>query len=139
MIKILLKSNESLPKGLDVVRVISGAIIFSFGLEIFNSDQVAGYISWLTDVGMPLPFIMAYVGKLSELIFGFFLAIGFLTRISTLPLMITMCVINFIMLEGSLRTEPFYLLLIFASFFFLGSGSVSIDFLINKNKKETAQ
>lgn len=134
MIKKIIKSNDSLPIGLDVIRVISGVIIFSFGLEIFDSAQIAGYTEWLTDVHMPLPKVMAYVGKLSELIFGLCLAIGFLTRLSTVPLMITMCVINFVMLDGSLRTEPFYLLLIFASFFFVGSGSISLDSFIYKRK-----
>ena len=68
---------------------------------------------------MPLPLAMTYLGKMAELICGF-------------CLMITMCVINFIMLEGKMRTEPFYLLLIFACFFFVGSGKISADFLIEK-------
>jgi len=139
MIKKLLKSNNTLPIGLDIIRAISGGIIFSFGLEIFNSEQMTGYTEWLTAVGMPLPDIMAYIGKLSELIFGCCLTIGLLTRFSTIPLMITMCVINFIMLDGNPLSQPFYLLLIFASFFFLGSGKISIDFLIDKRKSKTIQ
>ena len=137
MIKKLLKSNDTLPIGLDIIRVISGGIIFLFGLEIFSSEQMTGYIQWLTDVGMPLPNIMAYIGKLSEIICGLCLAIGLFTRISAIPLMITMCVINFIMLDGNLLSQPFYLLLIFASFFFVGSGKISIDFLIDKRKSKT--
>ena len=137
--KKLLKSNDKLPIGVDLVRIISGGIIFSFGLEIFNSEQMAGYMDWLTNVGMPFPYVMAYIGKLSELIFGCCLLMGLFTRISTVPLMITMCVVNFIMLEGDLRTQPFYLFLLFGAFFFLGSGRISIDSLIGKRKSGTAQ
>ena len=117
-VKILFKTNETLSPGLDLIRIISGGIIISFGLEIFDAETMSGYQQWLTDVGMPLPGIMRYVGKLAELICGFCLTIGLLTRPSTIPLIMTMCVINFVMLEGSLRSQPFYLLLIFASFFF---------------------
>ncbi|MEL7120648.1 MAG: DoxX family protein [Bacteroidota bacterium] len=137
MVKNFLKSNGTLPIGLDIIRVISGGIIFSFGLEIFDSGQMAGYIEWLTKVGMPLPEIMAYVGKIAELICGFCLTIGLFTKLSAIPLMITMFVVNFIMLDGNIRQGSFYLLLIFAFFFFVGSGKISIDFLIDK-KKSTA-
>ncbi|MEL6627355.1 MAG: DoxX family protein [Bacteroidota bacterium] len=134
MRKKLLKSNDTLPVGLDIVRMISGGIIFSYGLEIFDAEQISGYVEWLTDVGMPFPEVMAYVGKLAELTGGFCLAIGLWTRLSTIPLMLTMCVINFIMLDGDIRTGPFYLLLIFASFLFAGSGRMSLDFLIDKRR-----
>ncbi|MEO1803986.1 MAG: DoxX family protein [Bacteroidota bacterium] len=134
MRKKLLKSNDTLPVGLDIVRMISGGIIFSYGLEIFDAEQISGYVEWLTDVGMPFPEVMAYVGKSAELTGGFCLAIGLWTRLSTIPLMLTMCVINFIMLDGDIRTGPFYLLLIFASFLFAGSGRISLDFLIDKRR-----
>ena len=137
--KKLLKTNNKLHIGVDSIRIISGGIIVSFGFEVFNVEQMAGYMDWLTNVGMPFPDVMAYIGKLSELIFGGCLLIGLFTRISTIPLTITMCVINFIMLEGDLRTQPFYLLLLFGAFFFLGSGRISMDFLIEKRKSGSAQ
>ncbi|MEO0584398.1 MAG: DoxX family protein [Bacteroidota bacterium] len=136
MRKKLLKSNDTLPIGLDIVRMISGGIIFSYGLEIFDAGQISGYVEWLTDVGMPFPDVMAYVGKLAEMIGGFCLAIGLWTRLSTIPLVLTMCVINFIMLDGDIRTGPFYLLLIFASFLFVGSGRISLDFWVEKKRAE---
>lgn len=136
----LLKINENLSYGLDLIRIISGGIIIVFGFEIFDAEQISGYTEWLTDVGMPLPKAMAYIGKLSELVFGTFLVIGFFTRLSAIPLMITMCVINFIMLDGNLRSEPFYLLLIYASFFFMGSGKLSVDFyLLNRKRSATSE
>jgi putative oxidoreductase len=139
MMKKLLKSNAILPRGLDVVRILSGGIIVSFGFEILNAEQMAGYVEWLTAVKVPFPEFMSYVGKFSELICGFCLAIGLFTRFSSIPLMITMCTINFIMLEGSIRTEPFYLLLIFTIFFFVGGGKISVDYLIEKRRNTPIQ
>lgn len=130
MIK-LLQPNPQLPIGVDIIRMLAGGIIISFGIEIFNAEQMAGYTEWLGSVGMPLPGIMAYVGKVAELVGGALLLVGLFTRFSTLPLIATMFVVNFIMLEGKIRTEPFYLLLLFACFLFIGSGRLSIDFLLH--------
>ena len=129
----ILKPNVKLPVGLDVIRILIGGIIISFGMEILNTEQMEGYIQWLTEVGMPLPRPMAYIGKLSELIGGAFLLIGLFTRLSTIPLMATMCVVNFIMLDGNIKTEPFYLFLLFLCFFFIGSGKLSVDYIIRGN------
>ena len=128
MIHKLLHSNDALPIGLDIVRILCGGIIFSFGLEIFNEEQMAGYTQWLTEVGVPIAKTMAYIGKCSELLCGSLLTIGLFTRLSAIPLMITMCVVNFIMLDGDIRTQSFYLLLLFAVFLFLGSGKISVDY-----------
>jgi len=125
--KKLLQTNYQIPVGLDIIRVITGCIIISFGFEIFNSETMAGYQQWLGEVGVPFPKLMAKVGKLAELICGFGLTIGLFTRFCAIPLMLTMVVVNFIMLDGNLRSEPFYLLLLFTIFLFSGSGKISID------------
>ncbi|MEL7422843.1 MAG: DoxX family protein [Bacteroidota bacterium] len=132
--KKLLHPNSKLHLGLDVIRILIGGIIISFGLEIFSTEQMQGYTEWLTKVGMPLPAFMAYVGKVSELVGGAFLLLGLFTRFSTIPLITTMFVVNFIMLDGSIRSEPFYLLLLFSCFLFLGSGKLSIDFLMSSSR-----
>ena len=111
-------ANDPIDLGLFIVRLITGGIIISFGLEVLNLEQINGYTEWLTDVGMPIPRIMAYVGKLSELVFGAFLIFGFYTRFSCIPLMITMSVVTFLMLDGSITSDSFYLLLLFSCFFF---------------------
>jgi len=132
--KQLLQPNRALHLGLDVIRILIGGIILSFGVEIFNAEQMAGYTEWLTKVGMPLPGPMAYIGKLAEIVGGGLLLIGLFTRFSAIPLIATMFVVNFIMLDGSIRSEPFYLLLLFTCFLFLGSGKLSVDALIDQNK-----
>ncbi|MEO0339025.1 MAG: DoxX family protein [Bacteroidota bacterium] len=135
-----LQANETLHIGLDVIRILLGGIIISFGIEMFSTEQMQGYTEWLTDVGMPLPGFMAYVGKLAELVGGFMLMIGLFTKLSTIPLIATMFVVNFIMLDGNIRSEPFYLLLLFTCFLFIGSGKLSVDALLKsrKSKQEKA-
>ena len=133
MIRNLL-SNGTFYHGLDIIRIITGGIMISYGLEIMASKQIAGYIEWLNDVGVPFPETMAYIGKIAELIFGLFLSVGFLTRLSCIPLMITMFVVTFIMLDGKINTDSFYLFLLFACFFFTGSGKISFDYFI-RNKR----
>ena len=128
--KKLLEINDNLPIGVDIIRMITGAIIISFGIELFNAEQMAGYEEWLTDVGVPASSVMSRIGKLAELMCGIGLTLGLYTRLSSIPLIITMVVVNFIMLDGNPISQPFYLMLLFAVFLFLGSGKLSIDFLL---------
>lgn len=130
MWKKLIKTNHTLPAGWDVVRLLSGILIIQYGLEIAKPNFMAGYTEWLTDLGMPFPAFMPYVGKVAELVGGVFLAAGFLTRLSAIPLILTMAFINFVMLEGALQSGPFYLLLLFACFLVAGSGRWSVDHLL---------
>ncbi|MEM1220583.1 MAG: DoxX family protein [Bacteroidota bacterium] len=129
----LVQPTLALHPGVDLIRMLAGGIILSYGLEILDHEQMAGYTQWLGDVGMPLPGFMAYVGKVAELVGGAFLVLGLFTRFSAIPLIATMFVVNFIMLDGNIRTEPFYLLLLFLSFAFLGSGKLSVDAWLQRN------
>ncbi|MCI4671799.1 MAG: DoxX family protein [Bacteroidia bacterium] len=130
----LLQFNPNLHVGMDLIRVLLGGIIISFGIEIFSAEQMVGYTEWLTKVGIPLPGFMAYLGKVAELVGGALLLVGLFTRLSSIPLIITMFVVNFIMLDGNIRSEPFYLLLLFLIYLFVGSGKLSLDFLIGRKK-----
>ncbi len=132
MIKKLLEPNASWASGLVIVRIFTGGIIIVFGFEIFDTEGMAGYTQWLTDVKVPAPRIMAYVGKVAELLCGTMLTLGLFTRLASIPLMITMIVINFVMLDGNPRNSPFYLLLLFTTFLLMGGGKFSLDELIRK-------
>lgn len=137
--KKLLTVNQTLPIGFELIRMISGAIIFYFGLEVFEPQSMDGYTEWLTDVGMPFPGFMPYVGKLSELICGATLAIGLFTRLSAIPLIATMFVVNFIMLDGNILADTFYLLLLFSTFLFAGSGRISLDYVLSRRSSNSLQ
>ena len=135
MLKQIIKPSEQLHLGVDIIRIIAGIIIIVFSFEIIDSEKMGGYTQWLTDVGFPLPNLMAHVGKLSEMLGGLLLVFGLFTRLAVIPLSVTMFVITFIMLDGNPLTDSFYLLLIFASFFFMGSGKMSVDYLMFKRQK----
>lgn len=135
MLKKLLEPNALWAPGLTLVRIIVGGIIISFSFEMFDPENMKGYTEWLDKVNMPAPSLMAYVGKVAELVGGVLLVLGLFTRLASIPLIITMFVINFIMSNGDLRNTSFLLLLLFAVFLFAGGGKYSLDEVIRKRKK----
>ena len=139
MLRQLLTSDGFYKNFLAIIRAIAGIIIAKYGLEVFKADGMKGNFDWLTDLHMPAPHFMAYLGKLTELIGGGLLAIGLFTRLVTIPLIINMGVIIFFMGKGNIWGDeqlPFLLLLLFAVFFFTGAGKWSVDHWLfdRKNK-----
>lgn len=119
-----------LQDGLILIRIFSGILIAHHGLGLFNTGHMDGNVAWLTDIHFPLPYVMAYIGKGTELAGGILLAIGLFTRISATLLVINMSVITFIMGHGKILDEdqhPFLFLLLFAVFLFYGGGKYSLD------------
>ena len=135
MLKRFLFANNPYDLGLTIVRIFAGIIIIPFGMEMFDAEAMSGYTKWLTDIGIPLPGFMAYVGKVAELVGGIFLILGLLTRLASVFLMITMAVITFVMSSGSITDMTFLLLLLFAVYLFAGGGKYSVDALIGKKLK----
>ena len=135
MLKRFLFANNPYDLGLTIVRIFAGIIIIPFGMEMFDAEAMSGYTKWLTDIGIPLPGFMAYVGKVAELVGGIFLILGLLTRLASVFLMITMAVITFVMSSGSITDMTFLLLLLFAVYLFSGGGKYSVDALIAKKLK----
>ena len=135
MLKRFLFANNPYDLGLTIVRIFAGIIIIPFGMEMFDAEAMSGYTKWLTDIGLPLPGFMAYVGKVAELVGGIFLILGLLTRLASVFLMITMAVITFVMSSGSITDMTFLLLLLFAVYLFSGGGKYSVDALIAKKLK----
>ena len=135
MLKRFLFANNSYDLGLTTVRIFAGIIIIPFGMEMFDGEAMSGYTKWLTDIGLPLPGFMAYLGKVAELVGGIFLILGLLTRLASVFLMITMAVITFVMSSGSITDMTFLLLLLFAVYLFSGGGKYSVDALIAKKLK----
>lgn len=133
MLKQLLSSNAILKNWLILVRIFAGIIIARYGFEIFNQDKMKGNADWLTDIHLPAPVFMAYLGKATELIGGVLLIIGLCTRFAAIALVITMSVITFLMGKGKIFGDeqlPFLLLLLFVSFIFSGAGKWSLDYLL---------
>lgn len=121
-------------QSLALIRIFTGIILIKVGVEIFSEDKMSGYIQWLTDIKFPLPHLMAYVGKVAELVGGLSFIIGFKVRWTSIPVIITMGVVTFIMGEGSITDNAFFLILLASVFLSQGAGVWSIE---NNNKKKS--
>lgn len=143
MFKNLLSVNPLGVEALSIIRFSAGILILIHGKMVFDIQIMSGMAESLhKDMGMPFPMLMAYLAKGSEFFGGLLFALGLLTRFVSIPLVITMLVAVLGAHHGDITGEAehaFLFLLVFASFFFIGSGKWSIDYLIkpgfqNKNK-----
>lgn len=139
----MLNTNNQSPgvwyDGIALVRIVLGVLLIFHGLQLFERQDMDEFADVLFNKAMPYPEVMAYSGKLVELIGGFFLILGLFTRLITALLFITFIFITFIMGEGKILTDnqhPFMFALISLVFFFTGAGRFSIDYILFINKKE---
>jgi putative oxidoreductase len=97
--------------------------------------QMADYGRWLGELHFPLPHLMAYLGKGSELVGGILLALGLFTRFSCVVLLLTFLAIVFFMGHGQIFTSdqhPFMYVLFCLLYLFNGAGKLSADHLFFK-------
>ena len=136
--RLVFTSNGLWETGAFILRLVGGLTIFKYGLEIFSTDSMSGYVSWLTDLNVPNPRAMAITGKIIELAGGLMMAIGLFTRIVAVPLIITMAFICFIMGEPEFLAADgsFLLLVIFFHFLLVGPGRFSLDHVLFTEKNE---
>jgi putative oxidoreductase len=117
------------------LRLIFGGMFVYYGYtKVSSYDQILPVFGDPIGIGSKLSLNLVIF---AELVCGFFVMIGFLTRISVIPILITMIVAYFV----AHAKDPFmvkqlaflYLLLSFVIFLF-GSGRYSVDYLIFGNK-----
>ena len=138
MLKRLLKTEVIFENWLIIIRILVGVMIAVYGLEMFHSKEMKDAVAWLTDIHFPIPLFMAYLGKVTELVGGIFLAAGLFTRFVSIPLVINMSVITIFMGSGKIFGDgqlPFLFLLFFLSFIIYGGGKWSLDNLLFNRKK----
>ena len=122
-----------------VVRVFFGVLFFTHGLDkmmnfssiVDNYPSVLGFGSYMT----------LMVSVICEFGCSLFLISGLLTRIVTIPMIISMGVAFFdvhdaLMPEGELSLIYF---IVFILLFFVGPGRYSFDYLIDSNFKKQRQ
>jgi putative oxidoreductase len=118
-----------------IARLSVGLEFFESGRgKIFKLDELGNYFA---DLGIPLPHLNALVVSWTELVAGFCLILGFLSRIVALPLAIIMMVAIFTAHIQKVKTvgDFFYLpevllLVLLVWLVFSGPGKLSIDHLI---------
>ena len=138
--KFFISHNEGLLNtGLLLLRIIIGVILF-----IVGSGKVFG---WFGGQGLSLtiqgygmggfsPF-WAYLSTFTELIGGFLLIIGLLTRLVSIPVIINMLVATIVMWPKGFLTGadlPFTVLGIAIVILLTGPGAYSIDSLIFRSR-----
>ena len=73
-----------------LARITVGFVFAQSGWgKLHHLDKVIGYF---TDLGIPFPVFQAYLVAASELLFGSWVIVGFLTRLAVLPLIVVMAV-----------------------------------------------
>ena len=132
-----------------LVRLIVGAVFLSEGIQKFLFPETLG-IGRFINIGIPVPEFFAPFDGVFEVLCGTLIIIGFFTKLASIPMIINMIVaisttkIPILLNDGfwkmahEARTDWSMLLgLIFL--LIVGSGKLSIDYIIFKNmnsKKE---
>ena len=119
-----------------VVRVIVGLLMIHNGLN--KLADVQGFAdNVVTFIGFPYPVFFTYFSAYVEIAGAVLLSLGFLTRLSTLFLLLTMLVaIYFHLKANGLQVSPLETASLYASVFLLflvnGAGIFSLDTLLTK-------
>ena len=124
--------------GLGIVRIFFGAFMVYHGWEVFDETKMQDYSKWMSDLKLPAPAFMSYLGKAIELIAGIFVLAGLLTRIAIIPIALTMLFICFFIGKGRIFMEeqhPFMFVLLSLLFFLAGPGRWSLDKAIFKDDR----
>ena len=115
--------------GLTLLRIFTGvSLMMAHGVGKIPPSE--GLINRAGEIGFPVPVVFAWAAAMSEFVGGGFLALGFLTRVSSFFIACTMVTA----LLGVHRADPFQkqelafvYLFIALAFMFKGAGDWSID------------
>ena len=117
-----------------LLRILVGGLMIMHGWpKLANYDQ---YVAEFNPIGLgnDLSLSLAIFG---EFICGIFLVLGFMTRLSTIPVLITMIVAFFVVHAADpfqIKELSFLYMGLVIVIFFLGSGKYSADALLFKKK-----
>ena len=122
-----------------LLRLIFGGLFFYHGYQkVIHYDEYLTYFTDIIGIGIKLSYNLLIF---AELVCGFLVAIGFLTRLTVIPIFIAMAVAYFIG-HGKdafqIKELAFLFLLLSIVIFVLGSGRFSMDRLLFKNKYQTS-
>ena len=122
-----------------IPRLVIGAIFIPAGWGKLQS--MGRTIEYFANINIPVSTLLAPVVALSELIFGFFILIGFYTRPSCIPLLIIMAVailtahkVEFTSLMALIEMKQGLYFVILLGIFSAGSGTFSVDQMFFRRK-----
>ena len=114
-----------------LLRLIMGGLFIRYGFNKFiGYDQILPMFGDIIGIGSKLSFNLVIF---AELICGALVALGLLTRLAVIPILITMAVAFFVAHAKDpfdAKALPFVFLLLTSVVFVLGSGKYSIDRLV---------
>src|ERR1017187_9595442 len=84
-------TRSSAPAGTILIRILVGAVFFSEGIQKFLFSDALGVVRF-AKIGLPEPAPVAPFVGVVEIVFGAFILLGFLTRLSAVPLLIDISV-----------------------------------------------
>ncbi len=128
---------------LGIVRIIVGILLAWHGWETFDSEKMKMYTGWFVERNYSSPAAWAYAGKIAEFVAGVGFILGLFTRLASLAAIAAFAGIIFILgdkgkvFEGD--QHPFLFILLAVIFLFAGPGSLSLDQLLFKPKREGIQ
>jgi putative oxidoreductase len=118
-----------------LLRLIFGGFFIYYGwMKISNYDQILPMFGDIIGIGSRLSFNLVIF---AEFFCGIFITVGFLTRLSIIPIFITMVVAFFIAHAKDtfeVKQIVFLYMLLCLVIFILGSGRYSVDGLIFRKK-----
>ena len=120
-------------------------LILAYGFyspAMMKLGNIDGIAEWFAGMGMPFPTLNAYMATATETAGFILLFLGLATRIISIPLIVVMLVAIFTVHisngfeAGANGFEiPLYYLLMLVSLIIIGPGKLSVDALIDKEKK----
>ena len=143
MVNKIIDLQSSVPAAV-LIRVIVGYVFFVEGVQKFLFPDTLG-VGRFIKIGIPMPHLMVNISGGAEIIFGAFLIAGFLTRLSTIPLIINISVAIMstkVMMFVNKGFWPavhesrldFTMLLSLIFLLIVGAGCCSIDERLSENK-----
>ncbi len=122
-----------------IPRIVIGAIFIPAGWSKLQS--MSKTIEFFGSLGIPLPTVIAPITSLTELTFGFFVFVGFYTRLSTIPLLGIMAVAILTAHQGQFNDFKTLLTLNPALYFIIllcilssGAGKISLEQVFTRRR-----
>jgi putative oxidoreductase len=118
-----------------LLRLIFGGLMFRYGyLKVVSYNQILPMFGDIIGIGSKLSFHLVIF---AEFVCGFFVLIGLFTRLSVVPIFITMVVAYFVAHAKDpfdMKAVAFIFMVLSIVIFILGSGKYSLDRIILKSK-----